>query len=150
MSARRDPLIICLERHAKLVIEHSQIAVPASHDRTRRHRLDFLSDDTDIGFVAAVIAKAIEAETVTETSEQVDIVFEGNIRAPSAAASTTASSTSEAASSAPTPAPHSGAVPAGRSTRDPLRGGSARDPLRCGPAPCGRSIGAGRRSFSGG
>jgi hypothetical protein len=79
-----------LERHAELVIEYPQVAVRAAHDRIRHDRLDFLSDYTDIGFAAAVIAEAIEAEAVVEAAEKGDVVLEGNIR-PSAAAAPSAS-----------------------------------------------------------
>ena len=115
---RGDPLIVGLERDAKLVVEYPQIAVAAAHDRGRHDCLDFLSNDTDIRFVAAIIAEAIEAETVIETAEQVDVVLQGNIRAPSAAASAPASTSSPPS---PPPKPPANAPAAAPQCRPRLR-----------------------------
>ena len=53
----------------------------------------------DVGLVAAVIAEAIEADTVAEMTEKNNIVLEGNVRSPSTAA-TTATTAAEATTTA--------------------------------------------------
>ena len=100
MCAGCDPLVVGLEPHAELAIEHPQVAIRVADDRIRQDRLDFLSDDANIGFVAAVIAEAIEAEAVVEAAEEDDVMFERNVRPPSATA------TSAATTATPPPPPH--------------------------------------------
>jgi hypothetical protein len=68
-------LVVGLEGQTKLVVEDSQIAVPTADDRLRHERLHFLRYDTDIGFVAAVVAEAIEPEAVVEATEENDVVL---------------------------------------------------------------------------
>src|SRR5262245_16849405 len=91
--ARSEPLLVGLEFHAELVVEDSQVAVAAAHDRVRHDGPHLLRHDADIGAVAAVVGEAIEAEAVVEMAEQDDVVLERNIGPPAAAAAAAATAT---------------------------------------------------------
>jgi hypothetical protein len=71
---RCDPLVVGLELHTDLVVVNPQIAVAASHDRFGHERLHLLRHNADIGSAAAVISKAIDANTVVETTEEDDVM----------------------------------------------------------------------------
>src|SRR5262252_2595951 len=161
---RRDPVIVGLERHAELAVEHPQITVVAARNCLRRDRLDFLRYHADIGLVAAVVAEAIETQAIIEVAEKGDVVLEQDVgTSPTAPTSTTAASaaaTAEAAataaaeaaataretaaSTAPTEAP---AAP-GRPARDAGPSGAAGRSSPCpGPfAASARAFGAARGS----
>src|SRR5450631_3164529 len=86
--ARCDPVVVGLEGQAKLVVEDPQIAVPTADNRLRHDRLHFLRYDADIGFVAAIVAEAIEPEPVVEATEESDVVLEPDIGPPTTTATT--------------------------------------------------------------
>src|SRR5580700_4711100 len=88
---------VTLERHAELVVVHTQIAVAAARGRFRHDLLHLLGHDADIGLVAAVVAEAIEAEAVVEMAEQRDVVLEPDVGSASATAATTAAAAHPAA-----------------------------------------------------
>ena len=88
------------------------MAVLATHHSLRHDWLHILRDHADIGLVAAVVAKAIVAQAVSEMAEKNDIVLQRNI-GPSPAATTAASAATTAATAAPraaTTAAHSRAT----------------------------------------
>src|SRR5262249_60629074 len=64
---RRNPGVIGLEFQTKLVVGDPQVAVAAEHDRLLHHRLHLLRHDADVGCVAAVVSKSIEAKPIVET-----------------------------------------------------------------------------------
>src|SRR5262245_60539710 len=97
---RCDPLIVGLELEAELIVEDAQVAVAPAHDCLRHDGLHLLRHHADIGLVAAVVAEAIEAEAVVEMAEQRDVVLQGNIGPPTAAAAKTAAASPEAAATA--------------------------------------------------
>src|SRR6516165_11074667 len=88
-----DPALISLELEAELFVENPQVPVASAYHGPRHHVLHFLRHHADIGRVAAVIGKAIEAKPIVEHSQQDDVVLEIDIRATSASpASATAAS----------------------------------------------------------
>src|SRR5262245_50256439 len=103
-----DPSVVGFERHPKLVVEDSQVAVATTYDRIRPDRLHFLRHHADIGLVAAVVAEAIEAEAIVEMTKQCDVVFQRDIRASSA--TTTASAAATATAEAATTTAHAHAA----------------------------------------
>src|SRR5262245_24036297 len=112
-----DPLVICHEWQAELVVEDTQVSVAATHNRVWSDSLHLLCHHADIGFVAAIVAEAIESKAIVEMTKQCDVVFQRDIRASSATttASAAATATAEAATTA---ASHSGtAAPAPTSTK---------------------------------
>jgi hypothetical protein len=109
MCAGRNPLVVGLERNAELAIEHPQVAIRAADDRIRHDRPNFLSDDANIGFVAAVIAEAVEADAVIEAAEQLDVMLERDVGPPSAATEAAAHPTTADAHA--TAAPHPSKAP---------------------------------------
>src|SRR5262249_57282697 len=82
--ARCPPLLIGLELHADLVIEDFEVPLPVSRHRLRHNRAHFLRDHADIGLLAAVVDKTIEAETVLESAKKFDVMLEPDIGAPAA------------------------------------------------------------------
>ena len=100
LCTRRKPMFVTLEFDPDPFVVHAQVTVTVTNDRLRHHLLHFLRDDADIGTIAAVVAKAIIAKTVGETPEQDDVVFDGDIGSPSAAATTTATTTAAATAEA--------------------------------------------------
>ena len=62
-------MLVSLKLDAKFVIEDAQVAVFIAHDRFRHNGLNFLRDHADVSSVAAVIAEAVEADTVRELPE---------------------------------------------------------------------------------
>jgi len=127
-----DPLLVGLERHAELAVEHAQIPIPATHDSIRGDRLNFLSNDADIGFAAAVIAEAVEAEAVIKVAEQRYVVLERDVRPPSTAtepspAAKPAAADPHAAARAATKAHASTPSRQGRPTRDSVLARPTRD-----------------------
>jgi hypothetical protein len=95
-------MFVTLEFDPDPFVVHAQVTVTVTNDRLRHHLLHFLRDDADIGTIAAVVAKAIKAKTVGETAEQDDVVFDGDIGSPSAAATTTATATAAKTTAAAT------------------------------------------------
>src|ERR1700722_19396120 len=79
LFSRSEPVRVAFERHAELVVVHTQIAVAIARDRFRYDLLHLLGHDADIGLVAAVVAEAIEAQAVVETAEQRDVVLEHDV-----------------------------------------------------------------------
>ncbi len=86
-GARCDPPVIGLKPQSDLVIKDLQVTVPALCDRLGHDCLQFLGDNADIGFVAAAIGEAIEANAIAETTEKGDVVLKPDIGPPPAAAS---------------------------------------------------------------
>src|SRR5262245_116273 len=95
-----DPLLVCHELQAELVVEDTQIPVASAHNRIRPEGLYLLRHDADIGLIAAVVAESIKAEAIAEVTEQVDVVLERDIRAPSAATASTATTPASTAAAA--------------------------------------------------
>src|SRR5216683_1720956 len=93
----RNPRVVGLEGQSELVVEDSQVAIAAAHDRLRHYAAHLLRDHAHIGLVAAVVAEAVEAESVVETAEQHDVVLERDIGSPPASAAAAESSSSSAA-----------------------------------------------------
>ena len=78
-GARRHPLFVSLELDAKLLIEDPEISIPVAHDRLRHHLLHFLRNHADISAIAAIIAEAIETNSVVEPAERNDVVLEHDV-----------------------------------------------------------------------
>jgi hypothetical protein len=76
---RCDPLIVGLELQPEFVVENPEIAVSAAHDCLRYDGLHFLRNDADVGAVASIVSKAIEAEIVVKTAEQHSVVFQRGV-----------------------------------------------------------------------
>src|SRR6516164_6642533 len=85
-----DPAVVAFEFEAELFVEDPQVPVASSYHGAGQHALHFLRHHPNIGLVAAVIGKAIEAKTVVEHSQQDDVVLEVDIAATSAATSASA------------------------------------------------------------
>src|SRR5215831_511227 len=85
-----DPLVICHEWQAELVVEDTQVSVAATHNRVWSDSLHLLRHHADIGFVAAVVAEAIKSKAIVEMTKQGDVVLERDVRASSAAAASAA------------------------------------------------------------
>src|SRR5215475_1675466 len=92
-----DPLVICHEWQAELVVEDTQVSVAATHNRVWSDSLHLLCHHADIGFVAAVVAEAIKSKAIVEMTKQGDVVLERDVRASSAAAAASAAATASAA-----------------------------------------------------
>src|SRR5262249_8574832 len=92
-----DPLVICHECKAELVVEDTQVSVGATHNRVWSDSLHLLRHHADIGFVAAVVAEAIKSKAIVEMTKQGDVVLERDVRASSAAAAASAAATASAA-----------------------------------------------------
>lgn len=94
-------MFVTLESNANPVVVDPQVTIAVSNDGLRHHLLHFLCHDADIRTIAAVVTEAIVTEAVGEMTKQDDVVLDGDIGTPSAAATTTAT---EATASAPTEA----------------------------------------------
>ena len=70
MSAGDNPLLVGLKLDAYLVVEDPQVAIPSLRDCVRRNQLHILRHHADVGLVAAVIAKAIEADAVARDDRE--------------------------------------------------------------------------------
>src|SRR5664279_975790 len=79
LRARADPIFPGLHAQAELIVIDPQIAVAATHDSIGHDGLDFLRHHADIGLVAAIVAEAVEAETVVEMAEQDDVMLGADI-----------------------------------------------------------------------
>jgi hypothetical protein len=97
LCSRSVPLVVALERQAELVVVDAQITIPAARDSLWHDLLHLLGDHTDIGFVAAVIAEAVEAKAVAEMAEQDNVVLQPDVGSPSTATAGTAAATRGAA-----------------------------------------------------
>src|SRR5260370_20002513 len=109
MRSARNPRVVGLEGQSELVVEDSQVAIAAAHDRLRHYAAHLLRDHAHIGLVAAVVAEPVEAESVVETAEQHDVVLERAVGSPPASAAAAAAESS----SAPAAATESAAAAAG-------------------------------------
>ena len=79
------------------------MTISIADHRGRHHGLNLLRHDTNIGALFAIVAEAIEAQTVCHLAEKDDVVLEGHVGPSSAATATpttAASSAAEAAASA--------------------------------------------------
>ena len=85
-----QPTAIAFKRDAKLGVVNCQIAVAITRDGRGCDALYVLSDDAHIGFVAAIVAEAVEAEAVVEIAEKDNVVLQADIGTASAASATTA------------------------------------------------------------
>src|ERR1700683_1777316 len=83
------PLIVGFELYPKLTVGHAEEAVRSSLDGLGHHVVHLLSDHADIGFVAAIVTEAIDAEAVWKPADENDVVLEADIGSPPAAAPTT-------------------------------------------------------------
>src|SRR5215510_7092538 len=110
LCTRRHPPVVGLELQAELLVEDSEVAVTAAHNRLRHDRLHFLRHHTHVGLVAADIAEAVEPEAVVEMTEQGDVVLERDVGAPAAA--TTTATGARSATAAPGHARRSAAASA--------------------------------------
>src|SRR5206468_2461655 len=70
-------------------------AVAAAHHRRGHDCLDLLRHDTDVGLVAAVVAKAVEAEAVIEVAEEGDVVLKHHVGSPNNTPGSTPGNTSD-------------------------------------------------------
>src|SRR5262245_57728255 len=126
--ARREPLLVSLERHAEPVVEDAEVAVAATHDRVRPDRLHLLRHHADIGAVAAGVAEAVEAEAIVEMAEQRDVVLERHIGAPAAAAAAAAATPATATEATTAAAAHGAAAARAAATAgDPATAATAAD-----------------------
>ena len=100
MRAGFEPLPIGLEFQAELLVVDPQIAVPADHSRIGPDLHHLLRQHADINRVAAVIAKAIDADPVIEPAKERDVVLQPDVGPASAPATTTTAATAAAAASA--------------------------------------------------
>src|SRR5262245_37462545 len=96
LRARREPLLVGLERQSELVVEDAQVAVAIADDGVGPDARDLLGHDADIGFVASLVGEAIEAKAVVEMAEQRDVVLERDIGPASTAAHATAATAAHA------------------------------------------------------
>ena len=86
-GARREPLVVSLEREAEFVIRDAQITVRVARDRLGHDVLHFLRHHADVRRVAADVGEAVVAQTVVEASKQDEVMLEPHVGAtPSAAA----------------------------------------------------------------
>ena len=104
MSAGGNPLLVSLKVDAYFVVEDPQIAILTPGDCIRLNQLHILRHNTDISFVAAIIAEAIEANAVGKMTEKNDIVLECDVRSPSTSAATSATTTTTTTDTAATSA----------------------------------------------
>ena len=74
-----DPLVVGFEFQPELVVGDSKIAIAAPRDRVWRDGLYFLRHDADVGFVAAIVTKAIEPKAIVKPADQRNIVLQSNI-----------------------------------------------------------------------
>ena len=80
------------------VVVDPQISVAIVRDRIGIDLLHLLRHDTDIErAIAALVAEAIELETVAESHQRNDVLLEADVGAPPAAAATTAAATTTSA-----------------------------------------------------
>src|SRR5262249_47171965 len=91
-----DPLVICHEWQAELVVEDTQVSVAATHNRIWSDSLHLLRHHADIGFFAAVEAEAKRPRPMAEMTKRGDVVLEREARASSAAAASAAATASAA------------------------------------------------------
>ena len=62
-------MLVGLEREPELVVEDSQVAVPAAHDGSGRDLLHFLRHHANIDGVASLVDEAIEADAIGKVAE---------------------------------------------------------------------------------
>jgi hypothetical protein len=93
-------MAVALDLQTEFLVINLKIAVRTARDRRRHNLLHFLRHHPDIGFVAAIVAEAIKAETVIEIAEEGDVVLEPDVRATSATTTAAAASTATAAMAA--------------------------------------------------
>jgi hypothetical protein len=74
-SACRDPVVVCLEGRAELVVEDPEITLSIGRNRLRHDCLHFLGDHSDIGFIAAVVTEPVEADAVVKVAKQDEVML---------------------------------------------------------------------------
>jgi hypothetical protein len=104
-------MFVTLEFDSDLVVVDPQVTIVVTNDRLRHHLLHFLCDDADIGTIAAVITKPIVAKAVGKMAKQDDVVLDGDVGSPSAAATTTAEAAATTAAEASATAAVEAATP---------------------------------------
>jgi hypothetical protein len=110
LRAASEPIPVGKESDSAPTIVDPEIAVIVPRHHPGHHRLHFLRDDADIALVATEETEAVIAEAVVQMPEQGNIMFERNIRPPTAASATTSTaatackSTSATATAAGKPA----------------------------------------------
>src|SRR5215831_13368686 len=98
LRAGFEPLLVGLEFQAELVVVDPQIAVAADRGRIGPNSHHFLGQHADINLVAAVVAKAIDADPAVEPSKKHDVGAASAAAAATTAAAAAASATSGAQS----------------------------------------------------
>jgi|SRR5580704_10530830 hypothetical protein len=83
-----QPLIVGFELYSQLTVMHAEEAIRSPLDGLGNHVFHLLSDHADIGFVAAIVTEAIDAEAVWKPADEDDVVLEADIGSPPAAAPT--------------------------------------------------------------
>lgn len=103
MAARRNPSVVGFEFDPKPIVEDPQIAVAVADNGIWHHSLHFLRDHSDIGPIASIVAKAVEAEAIGEMPKKNDVVLKRNVGSTTA---TAAAATAAATTAATTAAAH--------------------------------------------
>ncbi len=137
--AIRNPLPVGLKPHTDLVVKDPQVTVPPARNCVRFDSLHVLRHYSDVGFVAAVITEAIEANAVGEMAEQDDVVFQRDVGPSATAASSTTTTATTSATTATCPGT---AAPAATAT---ARSSAATTAAR---ETCVASCGLGPRCFA--
>jgi hypothetical protein len=97
------PIVVGSERQSESLVRYPQIAVATDKGRVGSDSSDFLRNHPDIGLLAAVVSEAVVTETVVEPAQQYDIVFQSDIRPPTATTTTPSAAASAAAETTTTP-----------------------------------------------
>src|ERR1700733_9250189 len=90
LLARSHPRVPALHAQAQPFVIHPQIAIAAADDGLGLYGEDLLGHHADISFAAAIVAEAVEAETVIEAAEHDDVVLQADVGSPAAAMAATA------------------------------------------------------------
>src|SRR4051812_6914351 len=85
-----EPLVIALKSETQSVVVDAQDALGVAAHRIRPHELHLLRHHPDVALVTAVIAEAVEAKAIVETTQEGDVVLDGDVGSTAAAAATTA------------------------------------------------------------
>jgi hypothetical protein len=104
LCARGNPLLVSLKLDAYLVVEDPQVAILPPRHCVRLNQLHILRHHADVSSIAAIIAEAIVAKAVGEMAEENNVVFERDVRSPSAATSTATATPATAAGTCTTAA----------------------------------------------
>ena len=105
-SARpRHPGVPSQKLQPEPVIVDPQISIAVPRDGVRRNALDLLGHNADIGcVVTSFVAKAVDADPVTQPSQRNDVLFESDIGTVPSTMTTTAAVATATTSTAMTTA----------------------------------------------